>query len=237
MSMFTHSIRWRLQLWLAFFLVCILSGFGITAYQLHRTNQLNQIDHELERRVAALGGDPSWSCALRSSRGTPPFLGGEEAGRLLMMTTDARRDAVAGQIIPMPRGSPESWPGPREIRLPPPVLNLFEEGETNAFYFVIWSRDGTRIKGSTNAPVKIPLPERENPDTATQIRMRAPFRECFYFTSPGECILAGRSVATDLVELNRFALWLITAASAVLCAGTGRELVAGDPFDASSRGH
>jgi hypothetical protein len=55
--MFTKSIRWRLQLWLAFLLVCILSGFSLTAYQLHRTNRLNQINEDLQRRVAAVSGD------------------------------------------------------------------------------------------------------------------------------------------------------------------------------------
>ena len=55
--MFTRSIRWRLQVWQAFLLVCILSGFGLTAYQLHRTNRLRQIDEELERRVAVLSGE------------------------------------------------------------------------------------------------------------------------------------------------------------------------------------
>jgi len=34
--MFAKSIRWRLQLWIAFLLVCVLSGFGITVYQLQR---------------------------------------------------------------------------------------------------------------------------------------------------------------------------------------------------------
>src|SRR5438270_2909063 len=52
--MFTHSIRWRLQLWLGFLLVCVLSGFGVTVYQLHRNNQFAQIDEELERRVDVL---------------------------------------------------------------------------------------------------------------------------------------------------------------------------------------
>ena len=42
--MFTKSIRWRLQLWLGFLLLCVLSGFGVTIYQLQRVNQLNQIE-------------------------------------------------------------------------------------------------------------------------------------------------------------------------------------------------
>ena len=48
--MIIKSIRWRLQVWLAFLLVCVLTGFGVTVYQLQRVNQLKQIDEELEPR-------------------------------------------------------------------------------------------------------------------------------------------------------------------------------------------
>src|SRR5438128_10884195 len=61
--MIIKSIRWRLQVWLAFLLVCVLTGFGVAVYQLQRVNQLKQIDEELERRVAALD---------RAVRGGPP---------------------------------------------------------------------------------------------------------------------------------------------------------------------
>src|SRR5437879_1188881 len=57
MAVFTKSIRWRLSFWLAFLLICILSGFGVTAYQLNRTNRFNQLDEELKKRVAALSTD------------------------------------------------------------------------------------------------------------------------------------------------------------------------------------
>ena len=55
--MIINSIRIRLLLWLAFMLVCLLSGFGFTAYQLHRDSRMSQIDEELEQRVAALNKD------------------------------------------------------------------------------------------------------------------------------------------------------------------------------------
>lgn len=58
------SIRWRFALWLAFLLTIVLAGFGITAYQLHRSNQFAQLDEELKSRAAAL------SAVLR----TPPSL-------------------------------------------------------------------------------------------------------------------------------------------------------------------
>ncbi len=222
MSLFARSIRWRLQLWLAFLLVCILSGFGLTAYQLHRTNQFNQIDQELERRVAALGGVLRGRAPFEAHGGRPPFGGGGRPGRPPAEDNVERPSGRrGGPDSPPRRPLADGWSGFREIRIPGPVLNLFDEDRTNAFYFVIWSRDGTRLKSSTNAPADIPLPERESFGTATQTRMRVPFRESFYFTGPGECVLAGRSVATDLADLNRFAWWLLTAASAVLALGLG----------------
>lgn len=59
-----HSIRWRLQLWHGGLLVLILAGFGLTAWQYQRRDQLNRIDHELEQRMGMIAG------ALRA--GTPP---------------------------------------------------------------------------------------------------------------------------------------------------------------------
>ena len=105
--MITKSIRWRFLLWLAFLLACILSGFGVTAYQLYRINLLSAIDEELERRVAALNGDV---------RGRPPF--GQPSGR---PPFEPGRDSPP-PWRPGPEGrGPRGWrEGPfesREIRL------------------------------------------------------------------------------------------------------------------------
>ena len=57
--LFIKSIRVRLLLWLAFLLACVLTGFGVTAYQLHRINLFESIDEELESRVAILARERS----------------------------------------------------------------------------------------------------------------------------------------------------------------------------------
>ena len=54
---FIKSIRGRIVLWLAFLLVAILSGFGVTAYQLYRVNQLAQVDETLKRHVETIAAD------------------------------------------------------------------------------------------------------------------------------------------------------------------------------------
>src|ERR1035438_9094471 len=78
--MFTQSIRWRLQLWLAFLLVCVLTGFGVTVYHLQRLHQLNQIDEELGNRVSALSSAFRQPPPFERGRGRPPFERGPGEG-------------------------------------------------------------------------------------------------------------------------------------------------------------
>jgi hypothetical protein len=69
--MFTKSIRWRLQLWLAFLLVCTLSGFGIASFEVYRTKQYQQVDEQLSHRVEGLGRMARGPFFSRGER--PPF--------------------------------------------------------------------------------------------------------------------------------------------------------------------
>lgn len=52
--MIFNSIRWRLQAWHGLILVAVLAGFGFTAYQVARDNQLRRIDQDLDQRLMAL---------------------------------------------------------------------------------------------------------------------------------------------------------------------------------------
>jgi two-component system OmpR family sensor kinase len=223
--MFLHSIRWRWLLWLAFLLVCVLSGFGFTVFQLQRLNLLGQIDQQLERRVAAL------SRALRAGPPVDPGRGWPRA------------DGPPASPPPDPSLKPlpapgRGWPEPfrpssrrdarpwearweqRQVRLPPDVAELFDESRTNGFYYAIWSRGGTMLRRSTNCPATIQRPQRQ-PDTLTRIRTRGMLREAFHFTELGDCVLAGRSMAEDLDGLRRFVWWLLAAGGAVLAIGLG----------------
>jgi two-component system, OmpR family, sensor kinase len=229
--MFTKSIRWRLLLWLAFLLVCILSGFGVTAYQLHRVNQFNQIDEVLERRLATLSTDVRGGAPFGPPPGRPPF------------EPDRMTNGSAFDFGP-PRGRPPFEPGrdstfpqrsgpdsrgrrgwmedrfeTREIHLSPQTSNLFDQTETNGFYFAVWSRGGNLLLRSTNAPAGVPLPEGSAADTRTHTRTREALREAFHFTERGDCVLVGRWVAPDLAATRRLALWLVSAGVAVLALG------------------
>ncbi len=229
--MFIKSIRWRLQLWQAFLLLVALTGFGVTAYQLHRTNRLGQIDAELERRVVALGTDihgrppfgppPMGRPPGDQDRNGPPPVGPDRDGP---RPWDLLQDGPPPRPGLDPRG-PHAGPGgamdPRETRISTGTMSLFEPAETNGFYFAIWSRSGTLLKASTNAPPGITRPLRSPATMGLRSRLRDTCREVYQFTEFGECLIAGRNIAADLRAQRRFAGWLVVAGSAVLALGLG----------------
>jgi two-component system OmpR family sensor kinase len=74
--MFTHSIRWRLQIWLGILLVGLLVAFGATAWQLEKTQRVRRLDDELAKRAVALGvgirpPEPRFMDGNRGSRSEP----------------------------------------------------------------------------------------------------------------------------------------------------------------------
>lgn len=101
------------------------------------------------------------------------------------------------------------------MRLPPQQAGLFEGGQSNGFYYVTWFRTGEEVDRSASAPTNVPKPDRSDTGAATPVRTRGLYREAYHFTPPGECLLAGRSIAADLAELRRFAWWLTAAGTAV----------------------
>jgi len=216
--MFTNSIRWRLQLWLGFLLLCLVSGFAVTVYQFQRLHLRNQLDEELSQRVAALSANVRRPPMMR----LPPFPEFEEGKRL----PPPDGNELPLDRVPRRRGGPGGLGdfrerfGPREVRLLPAVANLFDAG-TNGFYFAVWGPDGLLLKTSTNAPAEIPRPIRLRNDTGLHARTRGGVREAFQFTEIGDCILAGRSTVEHQRALGRLSLALLAAGAGVLALGLG----------------
>ena len=219
--MIIHSIKWRLQLWHGAMLVAVLAGFGVTAYELQRTNFFRHIDQDLQQRNALLLGE------LRApgprERGGP---GGDFPGE------PRERNRPEGDFRGGPRpGRPEDGPRPlredgnfpapppRDLRLSARISNLFGDDGADAFYYVIWRRDGEKLQSSTNAPAGISQPPRTKGQTGTLTQMRGERREAYQFTPPGECILVGRSITPELAAMRRFAWLLAGAGGAVLLLG------------------
>lgn len=231
--MFINSIRWRMQLWLAFLLVVILSGFGFTAFQLHRVNRFREIDADLERRVVALAADVSGRPRQNPPPSPPPKRSSDDDDffRDLFDDSPKRSNNEDGSTRNMPPPKPperrKKSDGPierggfREIRLSGQSLSLFDEQDSGAFYFHIWSRDGTLLKNSTNAPAGMFIPIRTEGSASIHVRNRDDLREAFHFTEMGECVLTGRSIADDIRAMNRFAWRLCGVGAVVLALGLG----------------
>lgn len=230
--MLTKSIRWRMQLWQGFLLLLVLSGFGVTAYQLHRTNGFSEIDAELERRLAAVSADARGVPRFRPEPGAPPF-GMGPRGKGGPMELEKGPDGPPDHERFPFRGPRPDWKGPpagrfedfmdnREVRLSPVTLNLFSETGTNDFYYVVWNRTGSkRLIVSTNAPADLQLPMRVNNSTVQQVRLREHSREAFLFTEIGECVLVGRAVTADLIAMRNFGWMLGLVGAVVLAVGLG----------------
>jgi len=212
--MFFKSIRWRLQVWYGLILLIVLAGFGVAAYQLQSGRQWRRIDGDLQRRLNVLAATlrgPELRDRMGGERGPgrPPFNPGEE-----------------------PRGPRrfEGEPpmeGPREpmfrpgggFRLGLQQSLLFDQDDTNGFYFVIWARDGSTLTRSTNAPAMVPFPAREGVRGPQPARLRDSWREAVLITPPGEVILVGRSILPEQRDLRRAALVLTGVGGVILALG------------------
>ncbi len=249
--MIFKSIRWRLQIWYGVILMVVLAGFGFTSYQLERGRQFRRIDEELQRRVGALASVMRQPPGLRRP-GVPPEAGRERGpgeppfgppplrenqqfpNRPFGEDRERRDpDRPDGGLLPGPRGDleigPQSRP-PLDFRLPSQFAPLFDESDTNAFYYILWTRDGNQFAGSANLPAAVPPPLRAPPPAEPSgipnprpdpqpPRTRGTFREAFIVTPPGEIILAGRSIAPEVRDL-RLAAWRLAAVGgAVLLLG------------------
>jgi signal transduction histidine kinase len=228
---FFNSIRWRLQIWYGLILVVVLAGFGFTAYQLERGRLIGRIDDDLRRRINALNQ------ALRPQ----PRDRGPQDGQPSDGPPRGPQERGPGQPFqPFDGGRPDNFQQPpREFRLTPQAANLFDETDTNGFYFVLWARDGNVMSRSANAPAQAslippkrspaekelanppnqPPGQRLSPPEPQAPRERGEFREMNIFTPPGEIILVGRSIAPEFGELRFSAIRLAGVGGIILLFG------------------
>jgi len=225
---FLNSIRWRLQIWYGLILLALLAGFGATAFQLWRGSTYRRVDDELQRRVNDLSQlfrppQPFRNRGFEGPPGQRPFNRPPE---------DQSPDGP-------PRGRDFNFDSsaPREFHLPPQMAWLFDETDTNAFYYVIWRRDGSELARSSNAPagagtlpastIRVREQTRNQPPDAPGIRRGPPaplppvmsgkFREIEMFM--GERILVGRSIARQMADLRTIALELSAVGAGILLLG------------------
>jgi two-component system, OmpR family, sensor kinase len=230
---FLNSIRWRLQIWYGLILVAVLAGFGATAFQLERGPVYRPVDDELQRRADALRQlfrQPPRDRGPEGPRQGPPGEPGFDGP-----PADPRPEGPRRRDF---NGDPQ---GQRDFHLPPMQARLFDETDTNGFYYVIWRPDGTELAHSTNAPALVrkaePMPMKSDRVAANPINnvtgppeLRGPprpqppqmngiFRESTLLMPRGEKILVGRSIAPQLHELRSMALVLTGVGAGILLLG------------------
>jgi heavy metal sensor kinase len=105
---------------------------------------------------------------------------------------------------------------PDKLRLSPGEQSLFEGGNSNAYYFVLWRRDGVEMLRSKSAPASISRPAR---GFQSGVRVRGDLRELYDYTPPGECILVGCNLTGEFAEMRRLSWLLLSAGGAVLLLG------------------
>lgn len=214
---FLNSIRWRLQIWYGLILVAVLAGLGLTAFELERGRVFRRVDDELQRRASFLANALRQPVRNRGQGGPQERPAPEDAP-----PSDTPSGGEGFDGAP-PRQGPMM---PREFHLPPQQAGMFDESDTNGFYYIIWRRDGSELVHSSNAPAGLSIPIREGPPTprgagpAPQVpRFHGRFRESVIFTPPGEIIVVGHSIVPELGELRQTALWLISIGATILLLG------------------
>jgi len=103
----------------------------------------------------------------------------------------------------------------RELTVTPQDASLFDQPGEGSFYYVVWLRHGQPVNPSATAPRDVPQPQPDDPPT----RLRGTLRETFLFPGPGDCVLVGRSITSDLAGMRQLAWWLSGVGAAVIVLG------------------
>jgi len=205
-------MRWRLQLWLAFLLLCTLSGFGVAMFELHRMQEFEPIEDDLQQRLAEL------TRALHSPPGLGEHLPSEGqpvAERPAREYTDLGQTNAAPELKDKAQQEGKT---PRHFQEAPQRVS---ELEVKGFYWAIWSRDGTFLGRSSNAPPNLLFPGLAATDKNEEAHLRGHYYEVHALDPFGRILLVGRSVALELKKMHSLALWLVGMGGAVLALGMG----------------
>jgi two-component system, OmpR family, sensor kinase len=227
-----NSIKWRLQLWYGLILVCVLAGFGITAYQLERNRQFRQVDQELHRRIGVLA-NALHRPPLRGLNGNRPPPGQLPRGQNF---DGPPPDGLSPeQTFPdenFPDRNGRRFP---EFSLPAQDKHFFEAGDPHHYYYRIVNRDGDQITATTNQPDNRLHNSGSSDNYFQQANYVADtpgkgglsaklvsfdtYREAASQLPSEEIVTVGCSVVPELKDLRRTALSLLLVGGTVLIVG------------------
>lgn len=219
--MFTHSLRWRLQVWHGLLLLIVLVTFGCTAYYLVLDNRLRRVDQELHHRALPLAGmfgrfgGQGWG--ERPPGKSRPEEPGEPGNSKPGEPRPPEGKRFEGRAVFSPDGPRGIFSG--DFRLPPGMPSPFEDIVASGYYIVAWSREGEELRRSTNAPPDLSAPSLGDAPDGRLARTRGEFREFALRTRAGSLVLVGHDIAPDLAELRRLAWLLSLVGGSVLLLG------------------
>ena len=123
MKLLFQSVRWRLLLWYALILLCLIAGLCLLAFRLTSNDRTFQIDREIR------GFQGTFFRALFASRPLP--------NKNDLPSFDEIRDRLRN---------------PGEVSSFPPELHALFEGGNGGSYLAFWDSDGSPLFISANAP-------------------------------------------------------------------------------------
>jgi len=215
--MILHSIKWRLQAWHGFLLVCLVSGLLTGFYIFERREKIQAIDNELAEALTPLMprfAPPSG----RRPEGRPP--GNREQN---FRPPQDRLPPRGGDEGPPPHEMdfqrPEDPPGPSG----PPAENRGREERffgSGKLYFVVWTDLGEQVSASTNAPAGISKPEQKKGGQGRVLRTRGEYRELAQFAPSRRWVLVGASLAPVRAQLQQLVGPLVIIGVCIVVLGS-----------------
>ena len=145
------SIRWQLQIWYGLILVAVLTGFGITAYQLDSGREFSRVDDDLHRHFAAVFD------AMHTHRPPPgerPPLEGRPPDQF-------PPDAPPPDDSPHDHMDRQNFSPLKDLELPPRAALLFETNQAGGgsdFFLLVRGRDGKTITARGSIPDHLVIP-------------------------------------------------------------------------------
>ena len=214
-SLMIRSLRWRLQAWHGFLLVCLVSGLMTGFYVFERREKLQAIDAELADAMT-----PMLPRYAPPSNSGPGLRGPGNRGQRPPPREGDFKGPPADALPPQdgPPGGPDSM-RPRAPQAPEDRERALLSLNSGRIYFVAWAEGGELLASATNAPAGITRPQPERANQGRVIRTRDGYRELTQFVPSGRAVLVGTSLSGAMTQLHQLALALVMIGGGIVIAG------------------
>ncbi len=231
------SLRWRLQVWHAAILTCVVLGFGAVLYLQMRHATSSDVDAELLAGARVLAATLRTLPPPGSRPGLPPMQRRPQPGELGRPTAGDRRPPMNDERLRMGDERPpmdESGRPFREFDMPPfpfdapsnprrredwlalpPSMTIQRHPGEELPYFVVFGPRGEIVAGTSTDLIDLPTTPRNEYD----FRNEGSFREVILAGPQDHLILVGRNVRPIFENVNRFIFPIALSGLGVLGVG------------------